>query len=109
MTSAIPYWVASCFLAVGSIVGATAATSCSNSARVTTVLQSAGLDLSAAVLSHNPGIVITAAPGATVAATVLTRAAGDAAAALGGAGGAAGFAPCAQPPVAKNIKTIHPQ
>src|SRR5216684_1680752 len=61
MTSATPYWVASCFRAAGAMVGATASMSCSNSARVTTVLQSAGLDLSKGGLSHRLGIVITAA------------------------------------------------
>src|ERR1700680_4910422 len=110
MTSAIPYWVASCFLAGGAIVGATAATSCSNSARVTTVLQSAALDLSAGGLSHIPGIVITAVPGPRVAApSLFVPAALVAVAALGGAGGAAGFAACPQATVAKNNRPIHPR
>src|SRR5271163_1655809 len=106
MTNAIPYWVASCFLAAGGMFGATVATSCSNSARVTTVLQSAALDLSAGALSHSPAIVITAAPGATAAPPVTLLAGADAAAALGGAGRVAGCAACPQAAVAKNNRLI---
>src|ERR1700675_1074754 len=103
MTSAIPYWVASCFLAGGAIVGATAATSCSNSARVTTVLQSAALAFSAAGLSHRPGMVITAGPGPIFVAAALSAAAAPVAvAALGGAGRAVGFAACPQATAVKS-------
>src|ERR1700730_1038628 len=111
MTNAIPYWVASCFLAGAAIVGATAATSCSNSARVTTVLQSGALDLFTGGLSHNPAIVITAVAGPIFAAppAVLVAAAADAVAALGGAGRAAGFAACPQATAAKSNKHNHPR
>ena len=109
MTNAIPYWVASCFRAGAAIVGATAATSCSNSERVTTVLQFAVYVLSAGGLSHNPGIVITAVAGPTLAAPApLVAATLDAATALGGAGRAAGFAACPQATAAKSNKHNHP-
>ena len=89
------------------MVGATAAISCSNSARVTTVLQFAVLDLSAAGLSHTPGIVITAVDGATAAPPAVLPAAGDAVAALCGAGWAAGVAACPDASVVKNNRQIH--
>src|SRR6266849_2199287 len=95
MTSAIPYWVANCLRAAGAMVGATASTSCSNSARVTTVLQSVALDLSTGGLSHRPGIVITAASRETPTASgALAATAWDGAASLGAVGGAAGLAAC---------------
>ena len=89
------------------MLGATASTICSNSARVTTVLQLAALDLSTGGFSHNPGIVITAVAGASVVAAAVLLAA-DAVAAFGGAGRVAGFAACPQAAVANN-KPIHPQ
>src|SRR6476661_8280256 len=86
----MPYWVASCLRAGGAMVGATVFTSCSNSARVTTVLQSAAFEADG--LSHNPAIVITGVPGATVVpSAALVAGAAAAVAALGGAGRAAGL------------------
>src|SRR5579862_6583454 len=102
----MPYCVASCFLAGGAIFGATAATSCSNSARVTTVLHSAALDLSTGGLSHKPVIVITAAAGPTVASPAAEPLA---LAALGDAGRAAGFAACPQATVVKSNKHKYPR
>src|SRR6266849_4718293 len=107
MTSAIPYCVASCFLAGGAIVGATAATSCSNSARVTTVLQVA---VFSGGLSHNPEIVITAVAGPIPAAPApVGVVALGAVAARGGAGAAAGFAACPQATAVKSNKHNHPR
>src|ERR1700730_701554 len=103
MTSAAPYWVASCFRAGGARVGATASTSCSNSARVTTVLKSAALDLSTGPSSHNPEIVITAASREILA---LVPAAGDGVAGLGAVGGAPA---CPHASEGRNNRHIHPR
>src|SRR5258705_69758 len=107
MTRATPYWVASCFRAGGAIVGATASMSRSNSARVTTVLQFAGLDFARAGLSHIPGIVITAASRGTAPLPGDLAAGWDTAGALGGGGGADGFAACPQASVGRKNRHIH--
>src|ERR1700730_4098397 len=85
------------------MVGATASTSCSNSARVTTVLQSAALDLSTGRSSHNPGIVITASSREILA---LVAAARDGVAGLGAVGGAA---VCPHASEGRNNRHIHPR
>src|ERR1700722_5150323 len=107
MTRALPYWVASCLRAEGAMVGAMASTSCSNSARVTTVLQSAVLDLSTGGLSQMPAIVITAAVGATVAVSGALAVA--VCAAGGGFGGAAGLCDCLHAGGVNKNKQIDPR
>src|SRR2546430_16908923 len=86
MSIRLAYFVATCRRAFAGICGATAFSNLSNSARVTTVLQSAALAASAVALSQTFLIVMTGASGGTCAASEAF-----AAGPVGWAFGAGGF------------------
>src|SRR5207244_11686212 len=69
MTIRLAYFVATCRRAFAGICGATAYSNLSNSARVTTVLQSADLAATAVALSHTFLIVMSGASGGTCRAS----------------------------------------